>query len=406
MPGAITAATVREAVAAAHRSEWGAVVAATARLTGELDLAEECAQEAFARAVELWPERGIPDRPGAWLTTVAANHARDLLRRQVALRRRLPLLVRDEVTDDDAAVRADDRLRLIFMCCHPALAREAQVALTLRLVCGVATVDIARAFLVTEQTMAARITRAKRKIAAAHIPFRMPDVREMPARTSAVCDVLYLAFTVGHASPGESSGRDLVAAALALTRMLQTQVPRDRSVAGLLALMLLIDARRATRDRLLPDQDRSLWDRAQVEEGLAMLGTAAAGPVDRFAISAAIAAVHAQARTWEATDWGRIVDLYDVLGEAWPSPVVELNRAVAIGMRDGPQAGLAAIEAVRDAPALDRYAYLPAARAAFLAGSERWAEAAAEYDRAAGLTASLAERARLQEEASQARSRA
>jgi len=403
----VPAAAVSAAVADAHRAEWGRVVAATARLTGDLDLAEESAQEAFARAVELWPARGIPDRPGAWLTTVAANHARDVLRRQTSLRRRLALLVRDEVMPEDGQWRSDDRLRLIFMCCHPALAREAQVALTLRLVCGITTADIASTFLVSESTMAARITRAKRKIAAAHIPFRVPDARELPTRVSAVCDVLYLAYTVGHASPSgdQVSHVELAAATVDLTRMLQALLPRDRSVAGLLALMLLIEARRATRDRLLPDQDRSRWDRRQIAEGLALLDTAAAGPVDRFAISAAIAAVHVQAPTWAATDWARIVELYEMLGAAWPSPVVELNRAVAVGMRDGPSAGLDALAVVGDEKALARYAYLPAARASFLADLGRWSEAADAYAEAAALTGSAPERARLSAEASTARSR-
>jgi RNA polymerase sigma-70 factor (ECF subfamily) len=398
---------VTAAVAAAHRDEWSAVVAATARLTGDLDLAEECAQEAFARAVEAWPAHGIPDRPGGWLTTVAANHARDVLRRQAALRRRLPLLVREEASDDAEPWRADDRLRLIFTCCHPALAREAQVGLTLRLVCGIPTGDIAASFLVTESTMAARITRAKRKIAAARIPFGVPDARELPGRVTAVCDVLYLAFTVGHAPP---SGDDvvhaeLVDATVALTRMLHALLPRDRSVAGLLALMLLIDARRATRARLLPDQDRSRWDRARIAEGLALLDQAAAGPADRFAISAAIAASHAQAPTWAATDWARIVDLYDALGVAWPSPVVDLNRAVAVGMRDGPAAGLAAVDALAADPALARYAFVPAARAAFLADLGRWSDAADAYADAAALTASASERARMEAQTAKARSR-
>jgi RNA polymerase sigma-70 factor (ECF subfamily) len=399
---------VSEALTDAHRDEWSHVVAATAALTGDLDLAEESAQEAFARAAEVWPGRGIPERPGAWLTTVAANHARDVLRRQAALARRLPLLVRDEVADEHEEWRSDDRLRLIFTCCHPALARDAQVALTLRLVCGIPTGDIASAFLVTEATMAARLTRAKRKIAVSRIPFRVPDPRELPARVAAVCDVLHLAFTVGHAPPSGDDivHADLVDATVALTRMLHGLLPRDRTVAGLLALMLLTDARRQTRDQLLPDQDRSRWDRRRIEDGLALLETAASGPVDRFAISAAIAAVHAQAPTWADTNWDRIVELYGILAAAWPSPVVELNRAVALGMRDGPLAGLAAVDAVADDPALAHYAYLPAARAAFLADLGRWSEAADAYAEAAALTGSAAERARLEAQTTKARSRA
>ncbi|HWT32670.1 MAG TPA: sigma-70 family RNA polymerase sigma factor [Microbacterium sp.] len=400
---------VARAVSAAHGAEWSAVVGAVAHLTGDLDLAEESAQEAFVRAVEVWGGRGIPDRPGAWLTTVASNYARDVLRRRAALTRRLPLLVRDEaVAAVEDAWHSDDRLRLIFMCCHPALGREAQVALTLRLVCGISTADIAAAFLVSEPTMAARITRAKRKIAVARIPFRVPDARELSARVSVVCDVLHLAFTVGHAPPsGEQVVRaDLVDAAVALTRMLRELLPRERSVTGLLALMLLIDARRATRGDLLPDQDRALWDRGRIDEGVALLDIALTGPADRYAISAAIAALHAQAPTWADTDWSQVVGLYDALGAAWPSAVVHLNRAVAIGMRDGPAAGLAAVDAVAEDPALARYPYLPAARGAFLADLGRWAEAADAYAAAATLTASAPERALLGKRMARARSQA
>ena len=404
----VPAAKVRAALAETHRAEWAAVVAATARLTGDLDLAEECAQEAFARAVEVWPGRGIPDRPGAWLTTVAANRARDVLRRDAALRRRLPLLVREDPTDDGATWHSDDRLRLIFTCCHPALAREAQVALTLRLVCGVSTGDIAAAFLVSESAMAARVTRAKRKIATARIPFRVPDAWELPERVAVVCDVLYLVFTVGHAPPsGDAVVRaDLVDEAIALTRLLRELLPADRSVAGLLALMLLIDARRDTRDELLADQDRSKWDRTLIDEGISLLATASAGAVDRYAISAAIAAEHAQAPSWGDTDWARIADLYLLLAQAWQSPVVALNSAVAVGMRDGPEAGLAAVDAVAADPALVRYPYLPAARAAFLMDLGRWGEAADAYADAALLAGSEAERQRLREQAARARSSA
>jgi len=399
---------VDTALTRAHRAEWAAVVASTVRLTGDLDLAEECTQEAFARAVEVWPARGIPDRPGAWLTTVAANRARDELRRRTALRRRLPLLVREDSPHDDASWFADDRLRLVFTCCHPALSREAQVGLTLRLVCGVPTGDVAAVLLVSEPTMAARLTRAKRKITVARIPFRVPDAAELPERIDVVCDVLYLVFTVGHAPPsGESPVRaDLVDEAITLTRMLHGLLPRSRAVTGLLALMLLTDARRGTRDALLPDQDRSRWDRALIDEGLALLADATAGAADRYAISAAIAAAHAQAPTWDDTDWDRIVDLYELLGLTWPSPVVTLNRAVALGMRDGPAAGLAAVEAVADDPSLSRYPYLPAARAAFLGELGRWDEAADAYAAAAILAGGAAERERLRAQTAEALVRA
>ncbi|MBW9093948.1 RNA polymerase sigma factor [Microbacterium jejuense] len=406
--GGDRSAAVPAALSRAHREEWAAVVAATARLTGDLDLAEECTQEAFTRAVEVWPVRGIPDRPGAWLTTVAANRARDVLRREAALRRRLPLLVAEPPAEDETAWHADDRLRLIFTCCHPALAREAQVALTLRLVCGVSTGDIAAAFLVGEPTMAARITRAKRKIAAARIPFRIPDAHELPSRVSVVCDVLHLVFTVGHAPPsGETVVRaDVVDEAIALTRMVHDLLPADRSVTGLLALMLLTDARRETRDELLPAQDRTRWDRTLIDEGLALLAQAADGPVDQYALAAAIAAVHAQAPTWADTDWTRIVDLYGLLARIWPSPVVALNRAVALGMRDGAAAGLAAVDAVAAEPALQRYPYLPAARASFLSQLGRWNEAADAYADAAELAGTLAERQRMQERTAEARAHA
>lgn len=402
------AADADAALASAHRAEWAAVVASTARLTGDLDLAEECTQEAFARAVEVWPVRGIPDRPGAWLTTVAANRARDELRRRTALRRRLPLLVREDSADHDASWNADDRLRLVFTCCHPALSREAQVALTLRLVCGVPTGDVAAVLLVSESTMAARITRAKRKIAVARIPYRVPDAAELPERIDVVCDVLYLVFTLGHAPPsGERPVRaDLVDEAIALTRMLHALLPKSRAVTGLLALMLLTDARRATRDDLLPEQDRSRWDRALIDEGLGLLAAATARAADRYAVSAAIAAAHAQAPTWNDTDWVRIVDLYTLLGRAWPSPVVTLNRAVALGMRDGPAAGLAAVDAVAAEPALGRYPYLPAARAAFLGELGRWDEAADAYADAARLAGSTVERERMRAQAVDARLRA
>ena len=265
----VPAAQVDAALADAHRAEWAAVVAATARLTGDLDLAEECAQEAFARAVEVWPGRGIPDRPGAWLTTVAANRARDVLRRDAALRRRLPLLVREAPADDGASWHSDDRLRLIFTCCHPALARESQVALTLRLVCGVSTGDIAAAFLVGESAMAARVT--AREAQDRHGAHPVPGARRVGAAGaggSGVRRPLPGLHGGARASFRDAVVRaDLVEEAIALTRLLHGLLPADRSVAGLLALMLLIDARRDTRDELLADQDRSRWDRRSSTRG-------------------------------------------------------------------------------------------------------------------------------------------
>ncbi|MEV0131555.1 DUF6596 domain-containing protein [Dactylosporangium sp. NPDC050688] len=376
------------------------MLAATVRLTRDLDLAEECVQDAYAQALRSWPVDGVPARPGAWLTTVARNRALDVLRRETALRRALPLLVTGEATPGPG--EDDDRLRLVFTCCHPALSREAQVALTLRLVCGLSTAEVARAFLVPEPTMAARVTRAKRKISAARIPYRVPSPDELPERLGAVLDVVHLVFTTGHAAPvGERLVRqDLVDGAVGLGRMLRLLLPRDAEVAALLALMLLIDARRDTRSApdgrplLLSEQDRSRWDTRQIREGADLLAFALrrGGPT-RYAVEAAIAAVHAESPSWEATDWPQIVALYNVLLDLWPSPVVALNRAVAVGLRDGPAAGLAALEPLLDEPALAAYAYLSAARADFLRRLGRRSEAAAAYQEALALTGNDAERA-------------
>jgi RNA polymerase sigma-70 factor (ECF subfamily) len=390
---------VSDAVAAAHRREWARVLAATVRLTRDLDLAEECAQDAYAQALRTWPVDGVPARPGAWLITVARNRALDVLRRESVLRRALPLLVTDESTPGPG--EGDDRLRLVFTCCHPALAREAQVALTLRLVCGLSTAEVARAFLVPEPTMAARITRAKRKISAARIPYRVPAPDELPERTGAVLDVVHLVFTTGHAAPvGRRLVRqDLVDGAIGLARMLRLLLPQDGEVAGLLALMLLIDARRDTRSTadgrllLLSEQDRSRWDARQIREGTELLTFALRrqSPT-RYAVEAAIAAVHAEAPSWEATDWPQIVALYDLLLRLWPSPVVSLNRAVAVGLRDGPAAGLDALEPLLASPELATYAYLSAARADFLRRLGRLPEAADAYTEALTLTGNDVER--------------
>ncbi len=330
---------------------------------------------------------------------MAANRARDLLRRNAVWQRTLPLLVAFPYDAQDGPID-DDRLRLIFTCCHPALAREAQVALTLRLVCGLSTAEVARAFLVQEATMAARITRAKKKIAAARIPYRVPVSEDLPERIEAVCDVIHLVFTAGHtAASGDSLVRqDLISRAIDLGRMLRALLPGSHQVAGLLALLLLIDARREARLSsegtlvLLPDQDRTRWDRTQIQEGLALLTDALSAP-SRHAVQAAIAAVHAEAPTWEDTDWDEIVGLYNVLLNLWRSPVVELNRAVAIGMRDGPQAGLQALTPLLDEPALATYGYLAAARADFHRRLEQWAEAASAYEEALVLTDNEVERA-------------
>ena len=401
----VATAAVASAVADAHRREWAFVLAATVRVIRDLDLAEECVQDAYAKALTAWAARGVPEKPGAWLATVARRRAVDLLRREATVRRSLPLLIDDraEPGPDERVTHeiADDRLRLIFACCHPALARESQVALTLRLVCGLATAEVARAFLVKEPTMAARITRAKKKIAAARIPFRVPPADELPARTGAVLEVVHLLFTTGHTAPGgeELVRRDLVERSLDLARMLRALLPEDPGVAGLLALILLTDARRDARVAedgrlvLLPDQDRARWDRQAIGEGIALVHEALRRrPPGRFALMAAIAAVHAEAPTWRDTDWREVVALYDLLVRIWPSPVVALNRAVAVGFADGPRAGLRALEALAAEPQLAGYGYLAAARADFLRRLGRVPEARASYEEALLLTENAAER--------------
>jgi RNA polymerase sigma-70 factor, ECF subfamily len=392
---------VAAAVAEAHRREWAFVLAATVRVTRDLDLAEECVQDAYALALATWADRGVPAKPGAWLTTVARRRALDLLRREVTLRRALPLLVDDEPAAAAGGPFPDDRLRLVFTCCHPSLAMEAQVALTLRLLCGLSTAEVARAFLVTEPTMAARITRAKKKIATARIPYRMPSVVDLPERTEAVLAVVHLLFTTGHTAPvgADLIRRDLVERALDLARMLRTLLPDDPDVAALLALILLTDARRETRVGpdgrllLLAEQNRTRWDAAQIAEGIDLVEEALRRrPRSRHTLQAAIAAVHAQAGSWPDTDWGRVVDLYDTLAEVWPSPVVALNRAAALGFARGPEAGLAALEPLSVEPQLAGYGYLPAARAAFLAELGRMAEARQAYQEAILLTENAVER--------------
>ena len=392
---------VAAAVAEAHRREWAFVLAATVRVTRDIDLAEECVQDAYAQALATWADRGVPAKPGAWLTTVARRRALDLLRREVTLRRALPLLVDDEPAAAAGGPFPDDRLRLIFTCCHPSLATEAQVALTLRLLCGLSTAEVARAFLLAEPTMAARITRAKKKIATARIPYRMPSVADLPERTEAVLAVVHLLFTTGHTAPAGADliRRDLVERALDLARMLRALLPDDADVAALLALILLTDARRETRIAadgrllLLAEQDRTRWDAAQIAEGIDLVEEALRRrPRSRHTLQAAIAAVHARAGSWPDTDWGRVVDLYGTLAEVWPSPVVALNRAAALGFARGPEAGLAALEPLSAEPQLAGYGYLPAARAAFLAELGRLAEARQAYQEAILLTENAVER--------------
>ncbi len=384
------------------------MLAATVRVTRDLDLAEECAQDAFAAALVTWGRDGIPRKPGAWLTTAAKRRALDELRRETVRRRALPLLVEDrpepaadEVLDAQDEI-PDDRLRLICTCCHPALGLEAQIGLTLRLGCGLTTAEVARAFLVTETTMAARITRAKRKILGARIPYRVPSSDELPSRIDAVLTVVHLLFTTGHTAPAGADlvRRDLVERALDLCRMLRTLMPDDADVAGTLALILLTDARRATRVAdddgrllLLEEQDRSRWDGGEIAEGLALVEEALRRrPPGRFALQAAIAAVHAGAPSWEDTDWERAIRLYDQLVQVWPSPVVALNRAVAVGMGRGPEAGLAAVVVLADEPQLAGYGYAAAARADFLRRLGRDDEARVAYEEALLLTENEIER--------------
>src|SRR3954463_12885514 len=403
------APAVAAAVADAHRREWAFVLAATVRVTRDLDTAEECAQEAFAAALTDWASFGVPERPGAWLTTAAKRRALNVLRHQGVERRYLPLLVEDDavagpedVADGDEI--PDDRLRLIATCCHPALDRTAQVALTLRLMCGLSTAEVARAFLVSEPTMAARITRAKKKIAVARIPYRVPGADELPERVDAVLAVVHLLFTTGHTAPAGDHlvRRDLVERSVELCRMLRRLLPQEPAVAGLLALLLLTDARRDTRTGpdgrlvLLEDQERSRWDHRAIEEGTALVREAlGARPPSRYALQAAIAAVHAESPTWNDTDWHEIVALYDVLAQLWPSPVVALNRAVALGFARGAAAGLPALDALSAEPQLAGYGYLAAARADFLRRLGRVEEAREAYTEALLLTADDGARALL-----------
>ncbi|MEU0793698.1 DUF6596 domain-containing protein [Amycolatopsis sp. NPDC005961] len=378
------------------------MLAATVRVTRDLDEAEEAVQDAYLQALKRWADDGVPDRPGAWLTTVARRTALNGVRHREVLRRKLPLLVEPDTAEppEPAGPIPDDRLRLVFTCCHPALAQEAQIALTLRLVCGVATADIAHAFLVPEPTMAARITRAKKKIAAARIPYAVPAAEDLPERVSVVLTVLHLLYAAGHTAPsGDDLVRDeLTGRALDLARMLRALLPADTEVAGLLALLLVHQARRATRTddagRLLrlEDQDRSRWDTAMVAEADRLVVEALeGGPPGRFGVQAAIAALHAQAPSYAETDWPQILTLYDVLLRLWPSPVVALNRAVAVAMVDGPAAALAEIARLEDDGRLAGYRYLPATKADLLHRLGRDAEAADAYRAALALSENAVE---------------
>jgi RNA polymerase sigma-70 factor (ECF subfamily) len=403
---------IRAAVAQAHRREWAFVLAATARVTRDLDVAEECVQDAYVAALDAWSKQGVPRNPGAWLTTAARRRALDALRRDRTLRAKLPLLIPEQEAEQEAGpgdpdldlgdAIADDRLRLIFTCCHPALAREAQVALTLRLVCGLSTAEIAKVFLVSEPTMAARVTRAKKKITAAKIAYRVPGAAELPDRLDAVLTVVHLVFTTGHTAPDgpELVRADLVDRATTLATILHELMPDEPEVTGLLGLLLVTDARRATRTDaagqllLLEDQDRTQWDAAKIAAGGELVVEAVrGGRPGRFALQAAIAAVHAEAVSYQETDWPQLLVLYDRLLIAWPSPVVELNRAVVRAMVSGPQDALADLARLEQDGRLDGYHYLPAAKADLLRRLGRSTEAARAYQSALELTDNPAERA-------------
>ncbi|WP_433550409.1 RNA polymerase sigma factor [Micromonospora zamorensis] len=401
--------TVAQAITGAHREEWAPVVASLARRFGDLDVAEEAAAEAFAAAAERWPREGVPPNPGGWLATTATRKAIDRLRRETQrdAKHQEALIVYDDTPPEPTGPVEDDRLRLIFTCCHPALAMEARVALTLRLLGGLTVAEIARTFLVQETTMARRITRAKTKIKAAHIPYRVPSAADIRERLAGVLAVVYLIFNEGYlASEGDDPVRvDLTDEAIRLGRLLRTLLPDDGEVAGLLALMLLTDARRPARVSrtgelvTLDEQDRGAWNHVLIAEGNALIrerveATAAAGdPPGRYQLQAAINAVHTDAPSARDTDWSTVVALYGRLMLLDPSPIVRLNRAVAVAEVDGPAVGLAEIDRLADV--LDGYHAFHAARADLLRRARRGGESRAAYDRAIGLAGNSAERAYL-----------
>jgi RNA polymerase sigma-70 factor, ECF subfamily len=391
---------VRESVDAVYRSESRRILATLIRLLGDFELAEDALHDAFRAALERWPKEGVPANPRAWLVSTGRFKAIDVMRRrarfdasQAALAEPLDAGTSEAPVSDDEGVE-DDRLRLIFTCCHPALQPDARVALTLREVCGLTTEEISRAFLTAPPTLAQRIVRAKAKIRDARIPYQVPSSTDLPDRLDTVLQVIYLVFNEGYsASSGVSLTRpDLSGEAIRLGRLLNELLP-EPEVLGLLALMLLQESRRVARTSpegdlvLLDDQDRSLWNRDQIAEGLTLVERALSsrrfGP---YTIQAAIAAVHAQAPNTAATDWARIVGLYDVLARGEPSPVVELNRAVAVAMRDGPLAGLELIDAILARGDLADYHLAHSARADLCRRLGRMAEARASYDRALRLT--------------------
>ena len=401
---------LREMIDAVYRSESRRVLATLIRLLGDFDLAEDALHDAFTAAVEQWPRDGVPANPRAWLVSAGRFKAIDAMRRrarfdvlQAELAEQLDAETSDAAGWDDESV-ADDQLRLIFTCCHPALPPDAQMALTLREVCGLTTEEIARAFLTTPSTLAQRIVRAKSKIRDARIPYQMPSLADLPDRLDTVLHVVYLVFNEGYsASSGESLTRpDLSGEAIRLGRLL-VELLQEPEVIGLLALMLLHESRRPARTSpagdliLLENQDRSLWNRDQIAEGLALVERALYSQrVGSYTLQAAIAAVHAQAPNAAATDWAQIVELYDLLLQMEPSPVIELNRAAAVAMRDGPLAGLVLIDAVLARGDLADYHLAHSARADLCRRLGRTAEARASYERALSLTQQEPERRFLQ----------
>jgi RNA polymerase sigma-70 factor (ECF subfamily) len=396
---------VRDAITLAHRNEWARVVAVLGRRFGDLDVAEEATGEAFATAVVRWSVDGIPPNPGAWLTTTASRKAIDRIRRESKRvdKHREALLVFNDDPLESLGVIDDDRLRLIFTCCHPALSMEARMALTLRMVGGLTVAEIARAFLVQETTMGRRITRAKDKIRQARIPFRVPAAEDLPARVSGVLAVLYLVFNEGYLASGPDTDPvrdDLTAEAIRLTRLIRELLPEDGEVAGLLALMLLIEARRPARlsasGDLVPinEQDRGAWDVALIAEGHRLVRERlAAGVPGRYQILAAVNAVHTSAPDIRDTDWSQVVALYDQLLGLDPSPVVALNRAIAVAELDGPELALGLIDGLADQ--LSDYHAFHATRADLLRRLGRGPESRAAYDRAIELAGNTAEAAYL-----------